>query len=354
LKKRPVYLVLLILMLVTVVAAGVIAAVHFAAPKADAPEPSQSPVSTPEPTPSAAPEPTRTPSPKEQPDAQPDPAAMGTVFERGGTGENVALLQEKLMELYYLPYGTPSGTYDLVTEEAVMLFQQRNALPLTGVADADTVSALFSGEPNYLVGAGMTGPDVALIQGRLAALGYNVIPTGTFDEQTQTAVKAFQNNNSITESGVLNRAAADVLLSASAIDASGSPANHSFVSAAPNAKKTFIDFALSLEGMPRSAAGRGPRYMNSAGFVFYALRRSDIYTKFMSAEDWQNAPYETVSDPAALSEGDILVFDGHVGIYLADGSMLHCSSTTGGVARTEDVMGDPYFADIFICAKRMF
>ena len=67
---------------------------------------------------------------------------MGTVFEKGASGESVALLQEKLMELYYLPYGTPSAVYDEATEAAVMLFQQRNALPLTGIAGAATGAAL--------------------------------------------------------------------------------------------------------------------------------------------------------------------------------------------------------------------
>lgn len=355
--KKPLYLVLTILMLVTIVAAAIVAVIHFSAS-----EPEEDPVVTatftPSPTlsaePTASPTPTRTPSPAEQPDAAPDEAAMGTSFEAGASGEQVALLQEKLMELYYLPYGTPTAEYDEATTEAVMLFQQRNALPLTGIADEATVSALFSGEPNYLVGLGMAGPDVALIQGRLSALGYAASQTGTFDEQTQAALKAFQNKNGLTESGIADRACADALLSRDAVTFSGEVSGHNFTANSLDHKGPFIEFASSLEGMPRSAAGRGPRYFNSAGYVFYSMRRAGIYTKYMDAAAWQTAPYETIEDISALAEGDILVFDGHVGIYLTDGSMLHCSSATGCVTRTKDVMEDPYFAKTFICAKRMF
>ena len=67
-------------------------------------------------------------------------AALGEAHEilrRGDSGERVAALQKKLIELEYLS-GECTGVFDEATEEAVRLFQRQHRLLETGMADRVT------------------------------------------------------------------------------------------------------------------------------------------------------------------------------------------------------------------------
>ena len=64
-------------------------------------------------------------------------------LEVGSTGSAVKRLQYALYELKYYD-GDISGTYDTVTENAVMIFQELNGLSIDGVAGQQTQQKLFS------------------------------------------------------------------------------------------------------------------------------------------------------------------------------------------------------------------
>ena len=61
----------------------------------------------------------------------------------GSTGSAVKRLQYALYELKYYD-GDISGTYDTVTQNAVMVFQELNGLTIDGVAGQQTQQKLFS------------------------------------------------------------------------------------------------------------------------------------------------------------------------------------------------------------------
>ena len=61
----------------------------------------------------------------------------------GSTGSAVKRLQYALYELKYYD-GDISGTYDTVTQNAVMVFQELNGLSIDGVAGQQTQQKLFS------------------------------------------------------------------------------------------------------------------------------------------------------------------------------------------------------------------
>ena len=71
------------------------------------------------------------------------PGMADTVLKKGDTGEEVAKMQERLIQLGYLE-GTGSGTFDDETETALISFQTRNGLLATGMADRITWNVLFS------------------------------------------------------------------------------------------------------------------------------------------------------------------------------------------------------------------
>lgn len=90
-----------------------------------------------------------------------------------------------------------------------------------GAPACSGIRALFAAQSP--VDEPVVGDDVALAQQRLAALGYaNVGSDGVFDAGTETAVRAFQQTNSLAASGVVDAATWCGLLSDAALHADGS------------------------------------------------------------------------------------------------------------------------------------
>ena len=72
-------------------------------------------------------------------------ALADAILKQGSQGEAVRRLQERLIELCYLAQGdAEDGVYDEITEAAILLFQERNHLMETGMADEVTQSVLYS------------------------------------------------------------------------------------------------------------------------------------------------------------------------------------------------------------------
>lgn len=72
-----------------------------------------------------------------------------TVYQSGDENENIRSIQERLVDLLYLSFdeGDSATTYyGAGTETAITNFQESNNLPVTGIADAETLRVLFSDE----------------------------------------------------------------------------------------------------------------------------------------------------------------------------------------------------------------
>jgi Putative peptidoglycan-binding domain-containing protein len=126
-------------------------------------------------------------------------------------------VQEKLKLLGYYPGGI-TGVYDNATKEAVKEFQYENHLPITGIVDDKTMTALYEKTDDGMVELpvnplsaskpilrqGDKGGAVAELQSELAQLGY---PTGAIDgvfgDKTEAAVKKFQTDNKLVADGVV-------------------------------------------------------------------------------------------------------------------------------------------------------
>ena len=136
----------------------------------------------------------------------------------GDSGEAVMNLQRRLVALGYAS-GNPNGKYGNATISAVQLYQALNGMEADGLATAWLQSMLFSdsartyeeiqgiqaetpqptAEPTpaadqlyFNLAVGSSGNAVYALQTRLEELGYDVTPTGTYDESTREAVMAFQ------------------------------------------------------------------------------------------------------------------------------------------------------------------
>ena len=98
-------------------------------PETPTPEPAATPTPTPKPTATPVPEPT---------------AATYRTLKKGATGQDVARMQEALIELGYLS-GSADGQFGSGTQNAVTQFQAVNSLGADGIAGAKTLTLLYSG-----------------------------------------------------------------------------------------------------------------------------------------------------------------------------------------------------------------
>ncbi len=114
--------------------------------------------------------------------------------------------------------------------------------------------------------------------------------------------------------------------------------------------EAFINAATAQLGKSYELGGKGPDVFDCSGLVFYALNTSDYPIDYMTSSEWAVSSY-TVVGADDLQRGDILCFEGHVGIYLGDDSMIEANGT---VRIRDDLLNSDYFANNFICARRVF
>lgn len=98
--------------------------------------PTKAPTPVPKPTAAPTQAPTATPGPREE------------VLSKGSNGNNVLLLQQRLIELGYLSSGA-DGKYGSKTEAAVKLFQETMGLTATGTADLLTLKYVYADIKTY-------------------------------------------------------------------------------------------------------------------------------------------------------------------------------------------------------------
>ena len=179
------------------------------------------------------PQPTDTPAPE----AEATAAASWPTLRKNDSGNDVAQLQEALIELGYLS-GKADGNYGTKTEEAVKAFQKANNLTADGTAGEKTQKALYGGSAkkaaasatatpkatatpapadSSVLKVGSTGSEVKSLQSRLIELGYlSGKADGVYGTKTAAAVKAYQKAQKLTADGVAGTKTLSSLDSASA------------------------------------------------------------------------------------------------------------------------------------------
>ena len=147
-----------------------------------------------------------------------------TPLKVGGTndGETVKQVQQRLVDLYYLPYpekdvegkGVVTTVYGSMCAKAVAKFQERNGIQQTGQCDKVTYDQLMS---DKAVAYTMKEKDqlgiIMSIQDALIQKGYlKGKATGYCGTDTVAAIKAFQKANNLTVDGQADTATLRLLL----------------------------------------------------------------------------------------------------------------------------------------------
>ena len=181
----------------------------------------------------------------------------GVVLKKGMVGASVSEIHTKLKDLGYNV--EVNSTFDAQTSTAVKKFQSDHGIKQTGNIGKLTLDRINDFQPKpqptsdkaELSGSstaskpdvktnvsfldeqtkpadtaptldlvakgkgalkkGMTGESVRILQEKLTAAGFKVDPTGTFDDNTEKALKAFQKESGIKQTGQLGRFTLDAL-----------------------------------------------------------------------------------------------------------------------------------------------
>lgn len=138
----------------------------------------------------------------------------GNIIGMGARGDNVLKIQRELIRRGYNVPGGADGQYGSGCRETVKKFQGDNGLEIDGDVGENTWNTLFplqnqkenSEWPRYYIAKGMSDGNVSIIQTRLSNLGYSIGPIdGIFGENTEEAIKNFQETNHLDVDGIVGR-----------------------------------------------------------------------------------------------------------------------------------------------------
>lgn len=132
-----------------------------------------------------------------------------TEYNIGDSGEEVFSYQKLLYYMDYLKI-LPDGNFGDGTKAAVEKYQTSKKLEVTGKLDSVTLTALLSEKIEY--SKGKTGNEIKDYQMILYYLDYlSSYPEGEYGSGTETAVKKYQKDNSLEETGNIDIATQESL-----------------------------------------------------------------------------------------------------------------------------------------------
>lgn len=299
------------------------------------------------------------------------PDAVPLAFYLGDENDEILKYQKKLYELGYLT-SKPDGKYGNDTVLAVKHLQESNGLIADGYIGPATKQLLLSGTATErALKIGDSGDDVSNIQKYLKKLGYLNSVTGYFGSDTYDAVLNFQKRNGLLADGKAGAQTISKLLSPDAKkwngkkDSSGksksgssssnkgsSNNDYSYNSNNPSIS-TLISIAKSKLGCRYVYGAKGPSTFDCSGFVYWVLNQAGIRQSYMTSYGWsRNTKYKKITSMSNIKKGDIIAFNGHVGIALGGNQMIDASSGSGKVRITN--ITSSYWTRNFKCAFRIF
>jgi cell wall-associated NlpC family hydrolase len=101
-----------------------------------------------------------------------------------------------------------------------------------------------------------------------------------------------------------------------------------------------VAYAYAQLGKPYCYAGVGPECFDCSGLTMMAWGQAGVGMPHGSTEQYNMFPHVSLSQ---AQPGDLIVWDGHVGIYIGGGMMIHAPHT-GTVVQIAPIYGTPWGA----------
>ena len=105
---------------------------------------------------------------------------------------------------------------------------------------------------------------------------------------------------------------------------------------------------MKYMGIPYVSGGSTPAGFDCSGFTQYVFRQYGISIPRTSGGQGGAGSQVSRGD---LKPGDLVIFSGHVGIYVGNGSFIH-SPSTGKSIQISSLSG--YWSSKFICGRRVY
>ncbi|MBS7262643.1 MAG: peptidoglycan-binding protein [Eubacteriales bacterium] len=226
---------------------------------------------------------------------------------RGDSGDDVKLIQQRLEQLGYYTYGSITGYFGTVTEEAVKAFQKKNSgLIVTGMVGTRTRNIMFS-------------------DSAIPATGGSSKPTTT-PKTTKTSTPKPTVDPKI--------ALADQI----------------------------IAYAKQYLGKPYVLGSAGPNSFDCSGFTTYVFKHFGYsLPRYAYGQGYTDYGIK-IKSISELKKGDLVFFNtvtdsdlsDHVGIYISDGNFIHASSSSkNGVKVCISNLKSGYYNRVFSWARRI-
>ena len=130
-----------------------------------------------------------------------------------------------------------------------------------------------------------------------------------------------EENQNVEEEEIIEDEISDLMEESRSADAQASVSNTAVVS-----------FAAQYEGYPYAWGTHGPNSFDCSGFVYYVFNHFGIGLSCSSSDYWSNpGSFGTVVSESAALPGDIVSWNGHVGIYTGDGYCINALNSSVGV-----------------------
>ncbi|NLY46159.1 MAG: hypothetical protein GX053_09260 [Tissierella sp.] len=310
------------------------------------------------------------------------------VLKNGMSHDDVKTLQQHLTDLGYFDYDGLTTYYGIHTENAVKSFQSSAELEPSGMFDGATYDALVKTinptqdntydkntvseevvEENVdetdkyklildrSLKLGNSGLDVNALQEVLKALGYLKIENTTnyFGTQTESALKAFQENLGLEADGLAGPQTIEVLnrqLIRRGLKIS--MPNRSSLGRQTQGDQ-IISTAKQYIGVRYRSGGTSPNGFDCAGYTQFVYKQHNIS---VPRDTSSQATVGTKLSKSELQIGDLIIFKNtyrsgpsHTGIYIGNGQFIHASTSRG--VRIDHV-DDNYWGGRFHSGRRVY
>lgn len=260
---------------------------------------------------------------------------ISTYLSKGDKGDEVKTLQKMLISAGYLS-GSADGIFGENTEAAVLAFQKAVKISADGLAGSSTLKKLEEAAAGSTITQqlklGSSGAQVKTLQNLLIKCGYlSGTADGEFGEATEKAVILFQTCNGLTADGVVGSKTIKALSSSNTTSSKGAQV------VAEAMKYLGVKYVY---GKSSPTAG-----FDCSGLVWYVYKQLGVTVPRTS--DTLYGYGTKVASLSAARPGDILCWDGHVGIYIGNNKFIH-APYTGTVVQIGTVTKTPiWIARIF-------